>query len=142
MFRKLVLTFGGLGILLTALLWSAGCSINAAALTTKPGEVFTIGVGQTARIAGEDMTVTFNEVVSDSRAPSNVQAIWAGQADSRVTITYQGSTSTVILRESGAVEQGQDTFAGYTLTYSLNPYPVAGKETAQKDYRLTLTVKK
>ncbi len=142
MFRKLVLTFGVVGILLTALLWTAGCSIDAAVLTIKPGEVFTIGVGQTARVAGEGMAITFNEVVSDSRAPSNVQAIWAGQADSRVTITYQGSASTVVLRQSGAVEQGQDAFAGYTLTHSLNPYPVAGKEIPPKDYRLTLTVKK
>lgn len=139
MFKKMVL-IAGIG--LTALLWTAGCSINAAALTAKPGEVFTIGVGQTAQISGEDMAITFNEVVSDSRAPSNVNTIWAGQADSRVTIKYRGSTSTMVLRQSGASEQGQDAFAGYTLTYSLNPTPVAGKDTPQKDYRLTLTVKK
>ena len=142
MFKKLVLWFTVFGILLLTLVWSAGCGINAQALTVKTGETFTIGVGQTAQVSGEDMTVTFNEVVSDSRAPSNVQAIWAGQADSRVTITYKGSTSTVVLRQSGAAEQGQDTFAGFTLTYSLSPYPVAEKEIPQKDYRLTVTVTK
>ncbi len=48
----------------------------------------------------------------------------------------------MVLQQSGATEQGKTTFSGYTLTHSLNPYPVSDKEIPQKDYRLTLTVSK
>jgi len=38
---------------------SIGCSNNQVAVKVGLGEAFTIGVGESARIAGEDMTITF-----------------------------------------------------------------------------------
>jgi len=56
------------------------------AITAGLGEVFTIGIGQSAQIAEEDMAITFNEVIGDSRCPQNVNCVWEGIASSHVTI--------------------------------------------------------
>ena len=117
-----------------------GCSKNH--FTVGLGEVFTIGVGDSARIAGEDMTVTYNEVIGDSRCPQNVTCVWEGVASSNVTIVYQGENHSIVLNQPGLAEQAEDNFMNYTLTHSLNPYPREGEEISPNDYRLTLTITK
>ena len=117
-----------------------GCSKNQVAVTVGLGEVFTIGVGKSARITGEDMVVTFNEVIGDSRCPQNVTCVWEGVASSHVTINYQEKDYALVLNQPGLTEQAKETFIHYTLTYSLNPYPMEGEEIPPKEYLLTLTV--
>jgi hypothetical protein len=119
-----------------------GCSNNQIAVTVGLGEAFTIGVGQSARIAGEDLTVTLNEVIGDSRCPQNVTCIWEGVASSDITIIDRGVNHSIVLNQPGLTEQAEDTFIDYTLTYSLNPYPREGEEISPNDYRLTLTFTK
>ena len=119
-----------------------GCSKNQVAVTVGLGENFTIGIGKSARITGEDMVITFDEVIGDSRCPQNVTCVWAGVASIRVTIIRQGDNYSIALNQSGATEQSQEGFIDYTLSYSLNPYPIAGKEISPKEYRLTMTVTK
>lgn len=121
---------------------SLGVSPIQTDVTVGLGEVFTIGVGQSAWIAGEDMTVIFNEVISDSRCPQNVTCIWEGVASSDVTIMYRGENYSVVLSQPGLTEQAEDNFIDYILTYSLNPYPREGEEISPNDYRLTLTLTK
>jgi len=119
-----------------------GCSGNKEAVTVGIGETFTIGVGQSARIAEEDMTVNFNGVIGDSRCPQNVTCVWEGVASSKTIIVYQGKEYTIVLNSPGLTEEAKETFINYTLTYSLNPYPTEGKEIHPKDYRLTMNVTK
>ena len=121
---------------------STGCSNNQVAVTIGLGEEFTIGVGDSAQIAGEDMTITFNEVIGDSRCPQNVTCVWEGVASSKITITYRGENHSTVLNQPGLTEKATDTFIDYTLTYSLNPYPREGKEISPNEYRLTLTITK
>ena len=128
-------------ILFTIVLISlTGCSKNH--FTVGLGEVFTIGVGDSAQIAGEDMTVTFNEVLGDSRCPQDVTCVWEGVASSSVTIVYRGENYSIVLSQPGLTEQAEDTFIGYTITYSLNPYPREGGEISPDEYRLTMTLTK
>jgi len=119
-----------------------GCSGNKVAVTAGLGEIFTIGVGKSAQITGEDMTVTFNGVIGDSRCPQNVTCVWEGVASSNITIVYQDREYTVVLSSPGLTDQARETFIDYTLTYSLNPYPREGEEISPKDYRLTLAITK
>jgi hypothetical protein len=119
---------------------STGCSNNQAAVMVGLGETFTIGVGQSARITEEDMTVTFNGVIGDSRCPQNVTCVWEGVASSNITIVYQSKDYTVVLNSPGLTGQAKENFINYTLTYSLNPYPREGEEISPEDYRLTLTL--
>jgi len=118
------------------------CSKNEVAVTVGLSEAFTIGVGQSARIAGEDMTLTFNEVIGDSRCPQNVTCVWEGVASSNVTIVYHDKDYTVVLDSPGLTEQATEKFLDYILTYSLDPYPREGEGVSPKDYRLTLTLTK
>jgi hypothetical protein len=67
---------GYLLVLILVLLVSvAGCIRNQVDVTVGPGEVFTIGIGQSARITGEDMIIMFEEVIRDSRCPQNVVCV-------------------------------------------------------------------
>jgi hypothetical protein len=118
----------------------AGCAGNQEVVTVGTGEVFTIGIGQSARIAGEDLVITFEEVIGDSRCPREVVCVWAGVAASRVRMIHRGTPSSLVLIQPGLTEQAQDTFSDYTLTFSLHPYPMAGEEITPDQYRLTLTV--
>lgn len=93
-----------------------------------------ISVGQTAEISG--LTVTLNKV-TDSRCPTGVQCIWAGEATAPVTLAQGEDTSTLDMKlDAGAV-----TFEGYliSLTAAL-PYPKEGTVIAQDDYMLTFHV--
>jgi hypothetical protein len=120
----------------------SGCSNKQVAVRASLGEVFTIGVGQSSQITGEDMTIRFVEVIGDSRCPQNVNCVWEGVASSKTTIVYQGKEYTVVLNSAGRTEEAKETFINYTLTYSLNPYPREGEEISPDEYRLTLTVTK
>ena len=42
------------------------------------GQEFVLAVGGSAKIAGVELSVEFLEVVEDSRCPSSVQCVWAG----------------------------------------------------------------
>jgi hypothetical protein len=117
-----------------------GCAENQ--ISVGIGETFTIGVGDSARISNEDMEITFNEVIGDSRCPQNVTCVWEGVASSKVTIAYLGVNYVLALNEPGLTDQAKETFRNYTLTYSLNPYPREGESIAANDYRLTMTVSK
>ncbi|RZN40305.1 MAG: hypothetical protein EFT35_03095 [Methanophagales archaeon ANME-1-THS] len=134
---------GYLLVLILVLLVSvAGCIRNQVDITVGPGEGFTIGIGQSARITGEDMVITFEEVIGDSRCPQNVVCLWAGVASSHVRITHQGTRYSMVLNQPGLTDQAQESFINYTLTFSLHPYPRAGEAISPEEYRLTLTVTK
>lgn len=118
----------------------AGCDGNQMPIAVGLGEVFTIGVGQSAQIASEDMEVTFIEVIGDSRCPQNVNCVWEGVASSHIKITHEGVDYSIVLNQPGLTEQASETFINYTVTYSLNPYPREGEEIPPEDYLLTLNV--
>jgi len=129
-------------LVITLLISVTGCVRNQAEVTAEPGEVFTIGIGQSARITGEDLVITFEEVIGDSRCPRDVVCVWEGVASSHVRITHQGTSYSLVLNQPGLTEQAQEAFINYTLTFSLHPYPRAGEEISAGEYRLTLTVSK
>ena len=133
--------FSHLLILVTiALVPMTGCSNKQIAVTAGVGEVFTIGINQSARITGEDLTIKFNEVIGDSRCPQNVTCVWQGMASSRITISYQSTDYSIVLNMPGLTDKAEENFAHYTLTYNLNPYPREGVKISPKEYRLTLIV--
>ena len=55
------------------------------------GVPFDIAVNQTVAVAGSDVSVTFLNVTEDSRCPSDVICIWAGQVTAMIGLT-QNST--------------------------------------------------
>jgi len=119
-----------------------GCSGVPSAVDAGIGEEVTLSVGQSIRINEEGLTITFDEVIGDSRCPRNVTCIWAGVASIRITIDSHDDNYSLALNLPGLVENDGYEFAGYMLVYSLDPYPEAGRAVSEKDYKLILTVKK
>jgi hypothetical protein len=86
-------------------------------------EPFRLAPGQTATIAGEQLTVGFTGVESDSRCPANVQCIRAGEA--RVRLAFRGfhTSADAILATEGAQPRSA-TFGAYAVHFiALEPQP-------------------
>ncbi len=71
------------------------------------GQSFPIGVGETVSVAGEGLTVTYNQLVQDSRCPSGVQCIVAGDATIAVTLAKAGSAPATLSLNTDAPTTGQ-----------------------------------
>jgi hypothetical protein len=125
-------------IILIATMFSCGTPATGAAL----GEEFTLAIGQSKAITGENITIKFLYVTADSRCPGNVTCIWAGEVSCMVEITRPGaSLLTLVLTEPGLTDQpSNQQFDGHSIAFRVNPYPTAGKQIAKGDYRLSMTV--
>lgn len=130
-----------LSSVVVALLAVTGCS-GPATIEALPDIDFTLTPGQTADVAGEDLSIRFVEVVSDSRCPKGATCIWAGEASCLIEVTSSGSTFSKVLTQPGAASPATDEFADYGVTFDLLPYPEMGKVVKHDDYTLRMTVSK
>ena len=130
-----------LSLAILVLIPLSGCTKPAVDEVSLNAE-FTLSVGQSVSVKGEDLTIKFVEVVSDSRCPTGATCIWAGEASSLIEITDSASTYRKVLTEPGSSSPTKADFTGYEVMFNLLPYPVLGKETKAKDYLLQLTVSK
>ena len=101
------------------------------------GRDFALAPGQSARIAVFDRTVAFEAVLEDSRCPSGVTCVWAGNARVRLRLTRSGQDTTIVLNtglEPRAVRIGQMRLELREVT----PARRAGDSTRTESYRITL----
>jgi hypothetical protein len=127
-------------ILPLVLIFLLGCGPSD--INANLGEKFTLAIGQSARITSEGMEVNFIEVIADSRCPEGVQCIWAGEASSLIEISSADAGWRIVLTQPGPTEPPQTDFFDYVIIFSLQPYPKAGEEIKDKDYRLELKIEK
>lgn len=133
---------------LTALVVVAGCRSAPAAppetVQARLGEVFTLGGGQAADVAGEGLHLTFDRVLDDSRCPSQVECVWTGEARIAIVVRQaDGKTETVEFNTNPAPGQTNKTsqVGPYTVELrSLDPYPQTPAAIPFPDYRATLVV--
>jgi hypothetical protein len=80
------------------LIFSALISVASCNAATEPsvGDEFVLTVGESVRVDGVDLAVEFVEVSEDSRCPSMVQCVWAGNG-------------AVVVRTTTGVGAGPDT---------------------------------
>jgi hypothetical protein len=130
------------GILIMFLLILAG-SISCASkkIEASFGKEFTLPLGKTAAVGDGNLTFKFVEVLEDSRCPSGVECIQAGQARCRMLIKYHGATSDVVFVQGGGNVPSFGELNSYDVMYKLEPYPEVGKEITESDYQLKITVK-
>ena len=135
-------------------LWACVCLVllATACRATTDGETavllndtFTLGYGQTAVLQAENLRLTFDAVLEDSRCPTQVQCFWTGQA--RVTlIAQQGDAAPVTLEFNTNPAPGETVlsapFGSYQIDLqSLDPYPQdPDKPSIDGEYRVTLQV--
>ena len=78
------------------------------------GQPFLIRVGETVGIAGEDLVVTYSQLLSDNRCPLGVQCITAGNA--RITVVAgTDSSASVILTLNTDDRPRSATYLDYTV---------------------------
>jgi len=136
MFKRILM------ILPVVILLLSGCAGASHQINAGIGEKFTLAIGQNASITGENFQIRFVEVVGDSRCPQGVTCIWAGEATSLIEIFYSGTTYRKALTQPGASDPAQADFQNYIIVFDLQPYPKAGVEIENKDYRLQLEIRK
>ena len=132
--------FLGMVLLLCTMLFvMAACNSTTVSL----GKEFSIRIGESVTIKGEQLKVRFLEVTEDSRCPKGVTCIWEGRVRCLVEITYRGSLDSVVLTEPGLTNfPPEQSFHEYKLSYHIEPYPQAGAEIAEDEYQLHLKISK
>jgi hypothetical protein len=126
----------------SVLLVFSGCS-KPVATGTSLGKEFTLTIGQSEAISGDNLSIKFIDVISDSRCPTGVTCIWAGEASCLVEITYQTSSFRKTLTQPGSTSEYTITdFDHYDIQFNVQPYPEAGNQIPKKDYQLHLVITK
>lgn len=137
-----------LATLMLVVMSGAACGPPAATTDSpeaglKMGDPFQLGLGQTARIESDDLTVEFTGLAEDSRCPSDVVCVWEGQ----VTIVVRVSRGGEVVGEFRLTSRaGQDELAvadfdGYTIRLiAVEPYPVSTEAIVLSNYTATLVV--
>jgi hypothetical protein len=119
----------------------SGCTGGSSDIEASLGEEFTLSIGQSALITGEDLEIEFEDVIEDSRCPRDVTCIWAGRVSCIVTITDNDFSYRMVLTEPGLTDHyTRETYEEYHLAFHVEPYPEAGKNISKDDYRLLLIV--
>ncbi|HEU5218856.1 MAG TPA: hypothetical protein VFU23_09365 [Gemmatimonadales bacterium] len=98
---------------------------------------FELQPGQSASIAGTGQTVTFEGVSEDSRCPTGVVCVWAGNARVNLRVGAAGRDTSVALNtgiEPHAVQVGNLKL----MLKAVTPEPQAGVKTPAEAYGITL----
>ncbi len=106
------------------------------------GEEFSLPIGQSVVITGEDLRIKFVEVSEDSRCAKDVTCIWAGRVIVVVEILTDGSPQQVMLTQPGLTDNpAKEIYMGYEFTYKVEPYPEKAEvEITSDEYRLLIVV--
>jgi hypothetical protein len=106
------------------------------------GREFNLKAGQEMTPKGGSLRIKFAEVKEDSRCPSDVTCVWAGNAAVRVEVGFRGKASTSLTLNSMANSPPAD-YRGYRIKLvGLSPYPRSNRSIAAGDYAVTLLVSK
>lgn len=118
----------------------SGCnSTIKASLDTE----FTLSIGQSAIISNESIEIEFADITGDSRCPSDVTCIWAGEVSCEVNISQSGEQNRIILTQPGLTDTSSEyIYQGYAIDFKVSPYPESGTTIEKGDYRLTLIISK
>ncbi len=118
----------------------AGCSSDSDTVITLD-QPFTLGYAEHRSVDRDTLTLTFTAVIEDSRCPTGVQCVQAGQASIALQASADGSASQELTLTVPTPDTA--TYAGYSIQLlSLDPYPVADQPTETEKYEATLVVSK
>ena len=120
---------------------SCGSPLPAGTSPIQSARPFELRLGATGVLPSDDFSVTFTSLVGDSRCPTGVQCIWAGDGVIEVRLST-GSSNPELVRLHTMPELGDNaSHHGYRVQLTaLAPYPREGAQTPASDYRATLIV--
>ena len=119
--------------------------------TTPTGYRVEFGLGGAVELPGQDILITFDRVVRDSRCPANVRCLWAGEAAIGLTVNRADASTGALLslgQDSGldgpwtrvAVHPPEAEDIEIRLM-SLEPYPGADDDNAGGIPRAVLEIR-
>lgn len=86
-----------------------------------------------------ELSITFDGISEDSRCPTDVQCVWAGNASIRLTLSSGDRTELAILNSTLAPQE--TSFVGYTIGFrDLTPYPVSTEPLDPAEYVALIAV--
>jgi hypothetical protein len=101
-------------------------------------------MNESAKLNGEDLKVTFKEVLEDSRCPEGTDCFWAGEVKIAVTANTGNRTYQIAFtregKQKGEVTQNAGNFK--IALQEVTPYPKQSRKIPQEDYKIKLTVAK
>jgi len=108
----------------------------------KPGESFSLAVGQRVTLDTVHTSVRFLTVSEDSRCPSQVQCVWAGDGAVVLEIASAEANAAEDTLHTNSESGPRSTVLGrFELTLlQLDPYPETPGAIAPEDYRATLAL--
>ena len=128
------------------------CAQVLAAKTHRVGAVkvarlnreFKLKVGERVMLKGTQLRLKFMAVANDSRCPSDVTCVWAGNAAVSLHLSTRTGSLTVTRNTSTSPPFVTDSeYRGFRVKLvDLSPYPLSKRKIAAGDYAATLLVSK
>lgn len=105
---------------------------------------FKLKAGERVNFKGTSLRIKFVAVETDSRCPSDVNCVWAGNAAVQFQLSNGRSNKTVTLNTGrGGAFVSEVEYRGYKVKLvDLRPYPRSDRQIAASDYAATLLVSK
>jgi hypothetical protein len=108
--------------------------------TTGPalGDNIDLRLGTAVQVPGDTLSVKFTDVTADSRCPTGVQCVWAGEATTVFTV---GGNERQTLTLGADAAKARVITRGYQVTLvALKPYPSSTGPIAKGDYVATVRI--
>ena len=121
---------------------NSNCSENQ--MMPRLGKEFSIKAGQQVKLDGADFAVKFDRVLQDSRCPTDVNCVWAGNAEITLNVNYDKCAAIITLNTHRTSETNDEGKVGgfRVKLLKLEPYPHSQKKITPSDYTATLLVTK
>ena len=133
--RKLIIM-----LFILALFSSAFCLRSYKAKHAEIGEEFSLKINETAEIEDKALSITFKDVLADSRCPVNVRCFWSGIARISI-IAKKGEKSSEL--ELTLYHDDEKRFNSYKIKFvELKPARIAGREINKEEYEASFVVLK
>ena len=119
---------------------SVGAPAAGTQLSVTMGQEFPLHVGQSAAVAGVSAVITFRGVPSDSRCPSDVQCVQAGNAAVMLDVATRGGPAAPVTLNSTTPPRETALGNGILRLVSLSPSRTAAGTIEPSAYVATLCV--
>ena len=96
----------------------AGCAGATGDVKASLDEEFSLAIGQTAVIRGENLEIKFKEVLEDSRCPEGAVCVWEGRVRCLIKLVDDKSSENLELTQPGLSDQySSATHNNYQLSF-------------------------
>lgn len=108
-------------------------------IDSKFGENVVLKIGESVAIQGDELVLTFEKLVEDSRCPTGVDCFWEGQA--KINLLVNGSETVEVIMRAGKEDLAKDTLNNivYTLL-TVSPYPDVKDELPLPEDRYSIEI--